>query len=101
MADACTPRSLSFFTASPPREALKHADLARDTYYCEKMIFTYHIVTDKDGSLTIKRIGNLTYSKAYLDFSEALGEAKANLTSASIELDDLECKPCLRSSFGG
>jgi len=40
-------------------------------------IFIAHIVTDEDGSLKIKQMEDFTDSKAYLDFIQAVAEARA------------------------
>ena len=40
-------------------------------------IFIAHIVTDEDGSLKIKQVEDFTDSKAYLDFIQAVAEARA------------------------
>jgi hypothetical protein len=43
-----------------------------------EMIYIAHIVPDEDGNLKIKTIEEFTDSKSYLDFFQALTEAKAN-----------------------
>ena len=44
-----------------------------------EMILISHIVTNEDGSLKVKQLDEFTDSKAYLDSSKAIAEAKANL----------------------
>ena len=43
-----------------------------------EMIVTSHIISDEDGSLKVKQLDEFADSKAYLDLSKAIAEAKAN-----------------------
>ena len=40
-------------------------------------IFIGHVVTDEDGSLKLKQVEEFTDSKTYLDFTQAIAEARA------------------------
>ena len=47
-----------------------------------EVILTIYIITDEDGSLKIIRVDEFTDSKAWLDFFEAVEQAKAKKPSA-------------------
>ena len=40
-------------------------------------IFIGHVVTDEDGSLKLRQVEEFTDSKTYLDFTQAIAEARA------------------------
>ena len=47
-----------------------------------EVILTIQIITDEDGSLKIIRVDEFTDSKVWLDFFEAVKQAKAKKPSA-------------------